>query len=172
VLNWWFRFLAYTPLCACSSTFFWPTKVKSITSLSCSRSCSLWDILGLIGNQNYILFNDKSVNLKDRFIQVYRVSIWIELLFAGVAMCPLAWFRAWRPGLVRWCFWRTCWTKLGRGCSTTWASQTVKLSFITCTGLRHAKSSFACFTNAKIDLHYQQCSSSCCVQRKCCGTVL
>lgn len=40
-------------------------------------------------------------------------------------MCPLAWCGVWRPGGVRWCFWRTCWTKLGPGCSATWTSQKV-----------------------------------------------
>lgn len=43
-------------------------------------------------------------------------------VFSGVGTCPSAWCGVWRPVVVRWCFWRTCWMKLEPECCATWSS--------------------------------------------------
>lgn len=44
---------------------------------------------------------------------------------SGVGTCPLAWCGVWKPVVVRWCFWRTCWMKLELECCATWSNRKV-----------------------------------------------
>lgn len=43
-------------------------------------------------------------------------------VFSDVSTFPSAWCGVWKPVVVRWCFWRTCWMKPEPECCATWRS--------------------------------------------------